>query len=216
MCSAVSSKPLLQWAQSGRSARPALKFKPRRDNAFRTSNQVSENSEWFKKLDPGAQFQWKRISSDVPPCRSLRVSEAEPTTTSRCSSFRGRERSLDAGRLRRAKQTLFRPSAYVPLGLTWGEEKSHLPFVSTPRPLSRIGPEKVGRLINESAFVALNYVTWPIRNIVQNWHSVRSSRKISNHSLFSSHKQSTFLLYIFSKVFIIFFYTSIVNLISLI
>ena len=27
---------------------------------------------------------------------------------------------------------------------------------------------KIGRLINESAFVSLNYVTWPIRNIVQN------------------------------------------------
>ena len=45
------------------SARPALKFKPRRGNAFRASHQVSENSELFKKLDPGAQFQWERISS---------------------------------------------------------------------------------------------------------------------------------------------------------
>ena len=45
---------------------------------------------------------------------------------------------------------------------------------------------KVGRLINESAFVALNDVTWPIRNIVQNPRSVRSSRKILNHSLFST------------------------------
>ena len=36
--------------------------------------------------------------------------------------------------------------------------------------------KKIGRLINESAFVALNYVTWTIRNIVQNPRSVRSSR----------------------------------------
>ena len=34
--------------------------------------------------------------------------------------------------------------------------------------------EKVGCLINESAFVALNYVTWPIRNIEQNWRTFRS------------------------------------------
>ena len=81
---------------------PALKFKPRRDNAFRTSRQVSENSELFKKLDPGTQFQWERIFSAVQPCRSLRGSEAEPTTNFRYSSFRGYERSLDPRRLRRA------------------------------------------------------------------------------------------------------------------
>ena len=114
------------------SARPALKFKPRRSNVFRAIRQVSGNSEWFKKLDPGAQIQ---------PCRSLRGPEAESTTSSRYSSFQGHERSLDPGRLRRAlgtrEQTKFRPSAYVdlqPLGLTWGEEKSNSPFVSTPRP----------------------------------------------------------------------------------
>ena len=38
----------------------------------------------------------------VQPRRSLRGSEAEPTTSSRYSSFRGRERSLDPRRLRRA------------------------------------------------------------------------------------------------------------------
>ena len=40
-------------------------------------------------------------------------------------------------------QTVLRPKAYVdlqPLGLTWGEEKSDSPFVSTLRPPSRIGP----------------------------------------------------------------------------
>ena len=36
--------------------------------------------------------------------------------------------------------------------------------------------EKFGRLINESEFVSLKYVTWPIRNIVQNPRSIRSSR----------------------------------------
>ena len=63
---------------------------------------MSENSELFKELDPGAQFQWERISSAVQPCRSLRELEAEPTTNSRYSSFRGRERLLDPRRLRRA------------------------------------------------------------------------------------------------------------------
>ena len=46
------------------------------------------------------------------------------------------------GPLGTGEQTLFRPSAYVdlqPLGLTWSEEKSDSPFVSTPRPQSRIG-----------------------------------------------------------------------------
>ena len=128
------------------SARPALKFKPRRGNTFRASCQVSENSELFKKLDPGAQFKWERISSAVQPRRLLRGSEMEPTTSSRYSSFRGRERSLDPGRLQRAarhSRTVFRPSAYVdllPLGLTWSEEKSDSPFVSTLRPSSRFGP----------------------------------------------------------------------------
>ena len=126
--------------------RPALKFKPRRGNAFHASRQVSENSELFKKLDPGAQFQRERISPAVQLRRSLRGSEAEPTTSSRYSSFRGCEKSLDLGRLRRAarhSRTMFRPSAYAdlqPLGLTRSEEKSDSLFVSTLRPPSRIGP----------------------------------------------------------------------------
>ena len=40
-------------------------------------------------------------------------------------------------------QTVLHPKAYVDLqalGLTWGEEKSNSPFVSTLRPPSRIGP----------------------------------------------------------------------------
>ena len=97
-CSAIPSKPLLQQAHSGMSA---LKFKPSRGNAFCASRQVNENSELFKKLDPGAQFQWERISSAVQPCRSLRGSEAELTTGSRYNSFWGRERLLDPGSLRR-------------------------------------------------------------------------------------------------------------------
>ena len=51
-----------------------------------------------RKLDPGAQFQWERISSTVQLRHSLRGSEAEPTTSSRYSSFRGRKRSLDPRR----------------------------------------------------------------------------------------------------------------------
>ena len=83
-----SSRSLLQRAQSGMSARPALKFKSRRGNAFRASHQVSKNSEWFKKLDPGAQFQLERISSAIQPCCSLGGSEAGPSTSSRYRSFR--------------------------------------------------------------------------------------------------------------------------------
>ena len=142
MCSAVSSKSLLQHAQSGMSARSALKFKPRRGNAFRASRQVSENSELFKKLEPGVPFLWERISSVIQPCCSVRGFEAKPTNSSRYSSFRSRERSLDPRRLRRAIQHSQTNRAspiglHRPLGLTGGEEKSDSPFVST---LSRIGP----------------------------------------------------------------------------
>ena len=112
------------------SARPALKFKPRRGNTFRANRQVSENSELFKKLEPGAQFQWEQISSAVQPRRSQRRSEAEPTTSSWYSSFWDRERSLDPRKLRRAVRHLRtngvssiglrRPSAFGS-DLRWGK-----------------------------------------------------------------------------------------------
>ena len=117
------------------SARTALKFKPRRGNAFRASRLVSENSELFKKLKPGTQFHWERISSAVQPRRSLRGFEAEPTTSSRYSSLRGRERSPDPGRLWRAARHsrtngvssigLRRPSAF---GSDWRRGKVRLSF----------------------------------------------------------------------------------------
>ena len=117
-------------------ARPALKSKPRRGNAFRASCQVSENSELFKKLDPSAQFQWERISSAVQSRRLLRGSEVEPTTSSRYSSFQGRAKEgyegLCKGRLRRAARTndvspigLRRPSAF---GSDWRQEKVRFAF----------------------------------------------------------------------------------------
>ena len=70
----------------------ALKAQSLRGNAFRASRQVSENSEFFKKLEPIAQFE--RISAGNQPSPSTRGSEAEPTTNSRYSSFRSRESSL--------------------------------------------------------------------------------------------------------------------------
>ena len=107
---------------------------------------MSENSELFKKLDPGAQFQWEQISSAVQPRRSLRGSEAEPTTNSRYSSEAVKSHWTQEGYegpFGTRGQTVLRPKAYVdlqPLGLTWGEEKSDSPFVSTLSPPSRIGP----------------------------------------------------------------------------
>ena len=65
--------------------------------------------------------------------------------------------------------------------------------------------EKVGCLINESAFVALNYVTWPIRNSVQNPRSVRSSRKISNLSLFQRSSNPISLFFCLFGFFFVFF-----------
>ena len=57
---------------------PALMFKPKRGNALRANRQVSENSELFKKIDPGVQFQWERISFAVQPRRSLRIPRQNP------------------------------------------------------------------------------------------------------------------------------------------
>ena len=101
---------------------PTLKLQLRRSNAFRASCQVSENSELFQKLNPGTQFQHEWISAFVQLFRSLRGSEADPTTSSQHSSFQGRDRSLDPERLRRAIQyswtngvlpiSLPRPSAF--------------------------------------------------------------------------------------------------------
>ena len=90
----------------------------------------------FKKLNPDAQFQWEQISSAVQLRRSLRGSEAEPTTSYRYSSFRGRERSLDPRRLRRADRHLGKNSA-SPIGLRqpsafgsdWRREKVRLAFL---------------------------------------------------------------------------------------
>ena len=96
---------------------------------------MSENSELFKKLDPGTQFQWERISSAVRLRHSLGGSVEEPTTSSRCCSFRGRERSLDSRRLQRAvrhswtnsasPKGLRRPSAF---GSDWRRGKVRLTF----------------------------------------------------------------------------------------
>ena len=73
-----------------------------RANAFRASCQVSENSELFKKPEPGAQFQWERTSSADQLSCSIRGSKAEPTTNPLYSSLRGQEMSLDQGRFQRA------------------------------------------------------------------------------------------------------------------
>ena len=59
------SNPLPQRAQSGMSAGPTLKLESRWGKASRASSQVSENSELCKKLEPGGQFQWERISYAV-------------------------------------------------------------------------------------------------------------------------------------------------------
>ena len=115
------------------SARLALKSKPRRGNAFRASRQVSENSEWFKKIEPGAQFLREKISSADQPCRSLRGSEAEPTT----SSWRLRRATRHSRTNAVSPLGLRRPSAF---GYDLRRGKSKSPFVSTPRTPSRISP----------------------------------------------------------------------------
>ena len=86
-----------------------------------------------------AQFHWEQLSSKVQPHCSLRGSEAEPTTSSWYSSFRGLEKSLAPVRLRRAGEHsqingVLPIGLRRPLGLNGGEEKSDSPFVSTPRP----------------------------------------------------------------------------------
>ena len=142
VCSAVSSKPLPQRAQSGMFARPALKPKLRRGNAFRVSHQVSETLKLFKKPEPGAQFQWERSSSPVQLCRSRSPPLVPDTVPSEAVKGHWTLKGYE-GPCGIRWQMVFRPSAYVdlrPLGLTWGEEKSYSPFVSTLRLLTRIGP----------------------------------------------------------------------------
>ena len=70
-------------------------------NAFRASCLVSENSELFKKPEPGAQFLWERIYSSDQTNSSTSESKVDPTTNSRYSSFWDKERSLDSGSLLR-------------------------------------------------------------------------------------------------------------------
>ena len=134
------------------SARPALKFKPRRGNAFRASHQVSENSELFKKLDPGAQFQWERISSAVQPHCSLRGSEAEPTTSSRYSSFRGRERSLDLRRLWRA----------VRHSWTDWEARKSATRLSSPHCIPRQGSAQVCKSFSKPVVLQIRHTQTPV------------------------------------------------------
>ena len=62
---------------------------------------------------------------------------------------------------------------------------------------------KVGCLINESAFVVLNDVTWPIRNILQHPRSVSLWRKILNHVFVFDEVQ---ILYVRLFVFFFFFF----------
>ena len=110
---------------------------------------MSENSELFKKPKPGTQFQCKQTSSINQPSWSMRRSEAEPTIKSWYSSFRGWERSLDRGRLRRDSWHLQTNCASLfslcwPSGfgfdLRWGNYLS--PFTSTLCPSTKIGPSK--------------------------------------------------------------------------
>ena len=81
-------------------ARPALKFKPKRGNVFRASRQVSESCSRSSILAPNSSGSGS--PSAVLPRRSLRGSGAESPTIYRYSSFRGREMSLDPLKLRRA------------------------------------------------------------------------------------------------------------------
>ena len=122
---------------------------------------MSENSELFKKLDPGAQFQWERVFPAVQPRSSLRGSEAKLTNSSRYSSFRGRERLLDPRRLRRAfrrsrtnsvsPKGLRRPSAF---GSDW--RRGSLTQLSSPHCIPRQG----------SAQLCKSFSTTCVRTIV--------------------------------------------------
>ena len=58
---------------------------------------------------------------------------------------------------------------------------------------------KIGRLINESAFVSLNYVTWPIRNIAQNPRSVRLSRYFESFLVFEKVQILYIYIYIYKE-----------------
>ena len=118
---------------------------------------MSENSELFKKLDPGAQFQWERISSAVQPPRSLRGSEAEPATNSRYSSFRGHERSLDPRRLRRAFRHS-RTNSASPKGLwVWLEARKSPTRLSSPHCVPRQWPAQVWKSFSKPVALQIRH-----------------------------------------------------------
>ena len=117
------------------SARPALKFKLRRGNAFR----ANRTGEWELGVVQEARF-WRPIPMRADLLRRSTASLAKrvrsgTTTSYRCSSFRGRERSVDPRRLRRAVRHLLtnstspvgerRPSAF---GCVWRRGKVRLAF----------------------------------------------------------------------------------------
>ena len=100
------------------------------DNDYTT---VSENFELFKKLEPGSQFHWERISPSDQPSRFTRGSETEPTINPRYSFFRDHERALDRGRFHMALRHA-RENSHARKAL------SHLR--TTPYPSLTIGPGK--------------------------------------------------------------------------
>ena len=131
---------LQQRAQSGMSAKPALKFKPRRGDAFSVSRQVSENSELFKKPEPvrgppppsSHAAHWEGQKRSPPLVPDIVLFEAVQGHWTQ-KGYKG-PHGIHG-------QTVPPPSVYIgalPLGLnrpwalTWGEEKSYLPFVFTP------------------------------------------------------------------------------------
>ena len=103
---------------------------------------MSENLELFKKRKPGTQFQCEQTSSNQPSW-SMGGSKAEPTTSSRYSSFWGRKRSLDLGRLWRVSRHSWTKIA-LPLSFeVWLKVKKDIsPFTFTPCPSTRISPSK--------------------------------------------------------------------------
>ena len=132
------------------SVKPALKAQPARGNAFRATRKVSENSELFKKPEPGTQFLWERILSSDQLSRFSCGSEAMPTTNSRYSSFLQCERSLDPGRLRKAVRHSAKNGAsplglrqLSALGLDFKRERPSSLSVPTPYLSSGIDPGKL-------------------------------------------------------------------------
>ena len=104
-------------------------------------------------------------SRAVQPRRSLRGPEAEPTTSSRYSSFRGCERSLDPRRLRRAVRHSRTNSASLMSTFSlwvWFEARKSPTRLLSPHCVPRQGSAQVCKSFSEPVALQIRHTQTPV------------------------------------------------------